>query len=270
MPDLSLSSRLTLHYLDENPQGSRCVLLLHGLGATCESWMLQIPDLVACGFRVIAPDLRGFGDSTTPRKLYRIEDMSADMAALLAGLGIQKASLVGISMGGTVALGLLYGYAQFIEKAILVNTFARLRPARPADFFYYASRIVLLYAVGLQAQAKAVANHIFPKPDQEPLRQLLIEEISKADPAGYRAAFTALARFNLTAALPRVTAPTLVVTAANDTTVPLSVQNRLAAGIRGARHVIIPDAGHAVTVDQPAAFNRIMLDFLLESAPLAG
>lgn len=267
MPDFQLNPKLSIHYIDENPQGNRNVLLLHGLGATSQSWLLQIPALVSCGFRVIAPDLRGFGDSTNPGNMYRIEDMSADMASLLEGLGIQKTCVVGISMGGTVALSLLCVYAQSIEKAILVNTFARLLPEKPSEFAYYALRFILLYTVGLRAQARAVAHHIFPKPDQERYRQLLIEEILKADPAGYRSAFIALARFNTTAALSSVTVPTLVVTAAEDTTVPLRVQDSLAKGIPGARHTIIPNAGHAVIVDQPVAFNQLMLDFLGAASP---
>ena len=265
MPDVKLSPRLVLHYLDENPQGKSTVVLLHGLGATSQSWLLQIPILTTAGFRVIAPDMRGFGDSTYPGGRYRIEDLATDVAALLAQVGIRRTSLVGISMGGTVSLGLLCDYAQFVDKAILVNTFARLRPAKPASLFYYALRFALIYSVGLKPQAKAVSRHIFPKPEQEVLRQLLVEEILKSDPAGYRAAFLALARFNRKTCLGQIKTPSLVVTGACDTTVLPENQRHLVEGIPGARQVVIPDAGHAVTVDQPEAFNKIMLNFLFDS-----
>ncbi len=262
MPTIQLSPRLVIHYLDENPQGKSTVVLLHGLGATSQSWLLQIPVLTGAGFRVIAPDMRGFGNSTYPGGGYRIEDLASDMAALLSQAGIRKTYLVGISMGGTVALSLLCGYAQFIDRAILVNTFARLRPTKPASLFYYGLRFALIYTVGINPQAKAVSRHIFPKPEQDVLRQLLIEEILKSDPAGYRAAFLALARFNLKNCLSQIKTPTLVITGACDTTVPTANQRHLVEGIPGARQVIIPDAGHAVTVDQPEAFNKAMLDFL--------
>lgn len=262
MPGIDLTPKLTLNYLDENPQGKATVLLLHGLGATSQSWALQIPVLTEAGFRVIAPDMRGFGASTYPGGSYNIEDMAADMVALLKTLGIQKTNVVGISMGGTVALSLVCDYAQFIEKLILVNTFARLRSAKPADLLYYGMRFALIYTLGLKTQAKAVAKHIFPKAEQEELRALLIEEISQANPAGYRAAFTALARFNRTACLSQIKTPTLVVTAADDTTVPLLHQRHLAEGIPGAQQVVISAAGHAVIVDQPKAFNKTMMDFL--------
>jgi 3-oxoadipate enol-lactonase len=265
MPSVNLSPRLVIHYLDENPQGNSTVVLLHGLGATSQSWLLQIPVLTAAGFRVIAPEMRGFGDSTYPGGGFRIEDLAADVVALLMHANIQRMSLVGISMGGTVSLSLLCDYAQFIDRAILVNTFARLRPAKPASLFYYVLRFALIYTVGLKSQANAVSRHIFPKPEQEELRQLLIQEILKSDPAGYRAAFTALARFNRKTCLSQIRTPTLVITGACDTTVPAANQRQLVEGIPGARQVVIPDAGHAVTVDQPETFNKVMVDFLCEA-----
>jgi 3-oxoadipate enol-lactonase len=264
MPTQELAPRLSLFYLDENPQGESTILLLHGLGATSRSWTLQIPALTAAGYRVIVPDMRGFGKSTYPGGAYRIEDLASDMAALLRKTGIPRTDVVGISLGGTVALSLICGYAQFINKVVLVNTFARLRPTRPASLLYYALRFALIYTLGIEPQAKAVSRHIFPKPEQEELRKMLIEDISQADPAGYRSAFTALARFDLRACLGGVRQPTLVVSGACDTTVPEAAQRELADGIPAARQVIIPEAGHAVTVDQPQAFNKVMMDFLCE------
>ncbi len=265
MPNLVLASKLNLHYLDENPQGKPVALLLHGLGANSQSWALQIPVLTGSGFRVIAPDLRGFGESNYRGDGLRIEDMATDIVELMSAREIRAVCVVGISMGGTVALSLVCDYAQLIEKVILVNTFARLLPTSLSELFYYAARFALIYTLGIQTQAKAVARHIFPKPDQEELRQMLIEEISQASPAGYRTSFLALARFNRTGCLSQVKTPTLVVTAANDTTVPTSIQRQLAEAIPHARQVIIPNAGHAVTVDQPAAFNREMMAFLCGS-----
>ncbi len=269
MPDIALGPKLSLHYLDENPRGPAGVVLLHGLGASCQSWALQIPALCEAGFRVIAPDLRGFGSSTYPGGGFRIEDMAADVISLLTKIGLEKTSLVGISMGGSVAVSLICDYAQFFDKALLVNTFARLRPANPTSLFYYSLRFLLIYTLGIKTQANTVARHIFPRPEQEELRRLLIEEISQADPSAYRAAFTALARFNRMACLSQIRTPTLLITATNDTTVPPVYQRHLVEGIPGARQVIIPDAGHAVIVDQPQAFNQTMMDFILNVQPVS-
>ncbi len=262
MPELIIRPGLSLHYIDENPQGRSTTLLLHGLGATSDSWALQMPALIGAGFRVLAPDLRGFGRSTYPGGGYRIEDLAEDMVCLLRAVSVNKVSVVGISLGGTVALSLVCDYAQLMDRVMLVNTFARLRPTNPSSLFYYALRFALIYTLGMKTQAKAVAHRIFPRPDQEELRSLLIAEIAQADPSGYRAAFSALARFDRRTCLSGIAVPTLVVTAAGDTTVPVQIQRRLATGISGASQAFIPDAGHAVTIDQPEAFNKIMLDFL--------
>jgi pimeloyl-ACP methyl ester carboxylesterase len=120
----------------------------------------------------------------------------------------------------------------------------------------------LLYSFGPRFQAIAVSRRLFPNPGQEQLRAIFLEEILQADPAGYRAAFAALARFNLTSCLSRVKTPVLVITGECDTTIPPVIQRQLADQIPGSRHIVIPGAGHAVTVEQPEAFNKAMLEFL--------
>ncbi len=94
---------------------------------------------------------------------------------------------------------------------------------------------------------------------------MLIEQIMQADPKAYRAAMRALAGFNLKDRLSEINVPTLVVTGEKDTTVPQDVQAQLVEGIRTARQVFVPQAGHAVSVDQPDRFNRILADFLASS-----
>src|SRR5262245_8113582 len=105
MPLLALSPKLTLHYLDVNPVGRRTVLLLHGLGATSRSWRPQIIALAGAGYRILAPDLRGFGQSTYPGRTS-LAEMAQDVAELLRAVAPEPVGVVGISMGGAVALHL--------------------------------------------------------------------------------------------------------------------------------------------------------------------
>ncbi|MFQ5406981.1 MAG: alpha/beta fold hydrolase [Anaerolineales bacterium] len=261
MPAIQLSPGLNLHYLDENPSGVQPVLLLHGLGATGESWAMQIPALVEAGYRVIAPDARGFGRSTYPG-CTSVAAMAEDMAGLLAALGVDAAHVVGISMGGTIALQLALDYGARVQRLALANTFARLRPDGPGGWFYFGLRLVLVHTLGLETQARAVVKRVFPQPEHEQLRAGLRAQIAQADPRGYRAAMRALARFNVEARLNEIRAPTLVITGENDTTVDPNYQRVLAARIPGAQHVVIPAAGHGVIGDQPEAFNRVLFDFL--------
>ena len=265
MPRLQISPKLSIQYLEINPRGSPAVLLLHGLGACGASWALQFPALVDAGYRVIAPDIRGFGQSTYPGGRLRISDLAADMSCLLERLMTGPVYLVGISLGGAIAIQFALDSPALIRKMVLVNAFASLRPKSPSLWFYYAVRFILVHTLGLPAQARAVAHRIFPHPEQDALRQELVKEICQADPDGYRAVMRSLALFNVANRLNEIHAPVLIISGEEDTTVPQSVQLDLQKGLPAAKHIRIPAAGHAVIVDQPELFNRHLLEFLRHS-----
>jgi pimeloyl-ACP methyl ester carboxylesterase len=116
---------------------------------------------------------------------------------------------------------------------------------------------------GIHEQAVFASWRLFPAPEQEALRAILVEQITQADPNAYRAAMRALALFDTRRRLKQIKAPTLVVGGSNDSTVSAVVQSVLARGIPNAQQVIIPGAGHAVSVDHPEEFNRAMIEFLI-------
>jgi pimeloyl-ACP methyl ester carboxylesterase len=188
--------------------------------------------------------------------------MTAYIPELLDQLEIEKTDVVGISMGGTQALQFTADNPGRVQRLILVNTFARLNLGDPRVWPYYLSRAILVYTRGLPAQAQTVARRIFPEPGQQALRDELVRQIVQAQPGAYRSAMRALARFNLQSRLGTITTPTLVVTGERDSTVPPPVQKRLAGGLCHVRQALIPGAGHAVSVEQPIEFNRILVDFL--------
>ncbi len=145
---------------------------------------------------------------------------------------------------------------------MLVSTFAVLRPGNLSGWFYFLQRFILVNTLGLPAQAKVVAQRIFPGQNSAPLREMLVKTISRADPRAYRKAMASLGLFNSINRLGEIKVPTLIVTGDRDTTVTPARQNSLVKGISGAQQVIIPDAGHAVPVDQAERFNRVLLAFL--------
>lgn len=144
MPRLKLSHDQFLHYADPNPGGSPVVLLLHGLGATSESWAAQVPVLVA-------PDARGFGRSIYPGQTS-VPEMATDMAELLRQLEISSAHVVAISMGGTLALQLALDHSTYVQSLLLANTFARLHPDGLSGWLYFALRLLLVHTLGLETQ----------------------------------------------------------------------------------------------------------------------
>jgi 3-oxoadipate enol-lactonase len=256
----------TLHVLDPNPNGSPAVLLLHGLGANGLSWILQFDALGEAGYRPIAPDVPGFGESPYDGRGWSIVWVSRAIADLNKELGIVPAHVVGISMGGIIAQQLVLDHPRVVRKLVLVNTFSVLRPKQLSGWFYFLQRFILVHLLGLPAQATFVAKRIFPGHDQQAMRDLLVAQINQADPRAYRAAMRSLGLFNSSKRLGEISAPTLVITGDRDTTVPMASQKILADRIPSARQVIIQNAGHAATIDQPAAFSAALLDFLAENS----
>jgi 3-oxoadipate enol-lactonase len=251
-----------LYYLDPNPSGSPAVLLLHGLGADATSWNLQIPLLSEAGFRPIATDAPGFGHSQYDGRGWSIRRVACELAEFLKELQIGSAHIVGLSMGGTIAQQLALDCPRLTRSLVLVSTFAILHPDTISGWYYFLRRFALVNTLGLPEQAKVVSQRIFPDPQDEPLRRMLVESISNADRRAYRKAMISLGLFNSVKRLGEIKVPTLVVTGAEDDTVAPVRQRMLAEGISEARQVIIPKAGHAVPVDQAERFNRELLGFL--------
>jgi 3-oxoadipate enol-lactonase len=262
MASLAYAPGAKLFYLDDNPAGDRAVLLLHGLGVTGRSWRFQIPVLVQAGFRVLAPDMPGFGRSTAWYGAPGMNRLVYPLVALLDHLKLTAVDVIGISMGGTIALQLTLDHPSRVNRLILISTFARLKLANPYLLPFYLMRYLQVETTGLERQVKGVALRMFPHPEQSLQRTTFTAQVLLADPAAYQSTMRLLARFNVQDRLSEICAPTLVVTPSRDTTVAPANQYRLAQGIPAARHVIIQDSGHAVIGEKPDEFNQIMLDFV--------
>lgn len=134
------------------------------------------------------------------------------MVGLLDDLDLSLAHVVGISMGGALALHMALEFPERVDRLVLANTYSHLRPEELSGWLYFARRVFLVHTLGLPAQARYVAQRIFPQLDQEILRQELIDRISQADPRAYRAAMRSLGLFNVRGRLGEIKLPALVVT----------------------------------------------------------
>jgi 3-oxoadipate enol-lactonase len=262
MAEIHLEPGLNIFYQDFNPTGSPEILLLHGLGANGDSWQLQVPALSAKGYRVIVPDMRGFGRSSYPGGPINPSIMALDMINLMVRLSTGRYHLDGISLGGTVALQMVIHNPKMIDSLTITNAFAKLRPRNLSQWFFYGFRMVLAHLIGIKTQAEYVANRLFPGPNQGFFRTAFIDQVSQSNPKAYRATMRSLAFFDVTPAIQDINIPTLVITGANDTVVPPEIQADLASRIPGARHLIIQYAGHAVTVEAADQYNQVFLDFI--------
>lgn len=258
----SLEEGGRLSFIQLNQEKKRAILLLHGLGANGASWQLQFPALTACDYRIIAPDLPGFGNSRTKAPSWSVTSTARLTMELMDHLEIKNFDLAGISLGGVVALEMALDFPNRVSRLVLVNSFACLRPDTMDSWLYLLKRFAVAISRGSANQAELAARRIFPRPDQAALREMLIEQIKQADPKAYRKAMLSLGLYDARRRLKEIDMPTLVISGCEDTTVPLANQSALASGIMGAARCKIQDAGHAVIADQPEAFNQELIRFL--------
>ena len=250
------------HYLDVNPTGSPTILLIHGLGGDVETWGFQILALAAAGMRPLAVDLPGFGQTPMANGKWSLRSTTDQLAEWLDNKVPGPLVVAGHSLGGLIAQDLTFRFPEKVQKLILVSTFSRLRPKSIKTMAYLLGRGLAVLFQGTAVQAELVANHLFPDASQGEFREKLIQKISAADPRAYKSAMLNLAFFDSRKPLARLQIPTLVIIGEKDGTVSPEAQQAMAAGIPNARAVLVPEAGHAVIVDQPEIVNREMLAFL--------
>jgi 3-oxoadipate enol-lactonase len=211
--------------------------------------------------RLIRYDHRGHGSQPAPEGDWEIADFGRDVLALMDRLGIERASVGGVSLGGMVAMWLGAHAPARVERLVLACTTAAFD-----DPGMWEERAHTVRAAGTTATIAdaVVARWLTPgyaarHPEVlSGLRELLVA----SPPAGYAAACEAIGRMDLRADLARITAPTLVIGAADDLAIPPRHQQELARRIPGARLEIIADAAHLANVEHPRTFERLVIGHL--------
>jgi pimeloyl-ACP methyl ester carboxylesterase len=262
MPTIQTSDRLNLYYQEENPTGRVKMIFLHGLGANSKSWVLQSPYFAALGYHTIMPDMRGFGKSGYARGSFSFKHLAGDVDCLMKALSVKKAVIIGISMGGIIALQFALDFPDQVLGLVLTNSFAALRPKSLTSWLYFLHRMILVQLVGIEQQADLVASRVFPLHEQANLRKELRDQILQADRQAYRAAMRSFVYFDVRQRLAEITMPCLLISGGRDTTVPLSLQYELAQKIPKCDHIVVEGAGHAVSVDSPQQYNDVVAKFL--------
>jgi pimeloyl-ACP methyl ester carboxylesterase len=235
------------------------LLLLHGLGGSREDWNRQVPAF-SRHYKVIVPDLRGFGESER-QEPYTIQQHARDAAELLSVLGISRAHVVGLSMGGAIAMELALGQPGRVASLVLANTAPSFELYGWQRRYLAWSRLLLAFLFGVGGVARFLGKAVFPAPHQERLRQRLMQRASKTSRWVYIASIRSLVRWNAEGRLGSIASPTLVIGAEHDFT-DIHEKRRWAALIPGARVVMLPGSRHRSELDAPQAFNDVVLGFL--------
>jgi 3-oxoadipate enol-lactonase len=239
------------------------ILFVHGYPLDRTIWRDQIDALQ--GYRRIAPDLRGMGQSDAPDLGYGMAIYADDLAALLDALGVDQVILCGLSMGGYVLFEFLRRWRQRVRALILVDTRAEAdgveaRRARDAAA-----------ATARELGAEAIADLMLPKllasgtDERAPELVARVRRMIVATPVpGIVGALASMRdRHDSTGLLPTLAGlPTLVIVGGEDTMTPPDAARRMAAAIPGARLVVIPSSGHIPPLERPGETTGAMLEFL--------
>jgi pimeloyl-ACP methyl ester carboxylesterase len=227
------------------------ILLSHGYSSTSGMWKGQVEPLSA-SHKLVIWDMRGHGDSDYPddQAAYSEEATVADMAALLDAVEADKAIVGGLSLGGYMSLAFNRVHPERVEALLIIDTGPGYRNDEAREGW---NQNAIRRAERLERDGLELAN---ASAEVRQVRHRSADGLAKA------------ARGMLTQrdagvmnSLAQVAVPSLIVVGADDTPF-LAASDYMAAKIPGAKKVVIPDAGHASNIDQPAAFNRAIGDFL--------
>jgi pimeloyl-ACP methyl ester carboxylesterase len=252
---------------DQTGQGDTAVLLLHGVGGGRAIWSNAASGtaraVAEAGFRAVAIDLPGYGDSAAMQPV----DMDGFVAAVLAVMahaGARRTVVLGHSMGGMVAQELIARVPERVQGLVLACTSAMFGKADGAwQQQFLAERLAPLDAgLGMPGMADALVPGLVSPTASAGARQVARDVMARVPEPTYRAALRAIAGFDRRAALAQIGVPTLLLAAEHDRTAPPEVMQRMAVRVPGAEYLCLAQAGHIANVESPAAFNAAVVSFL--------
>ena len=254
-----MSQPVALHHeISGQPDGAPLVLA-GSLGTTLAMWEPQLAPVGAVA-KWIRIDHRGHGGSPVPAGPYEIADLGGDVVDLLDRLGLARVSFCGLSIGGMVGLWLAINAPERIERLILICTAANV-PGGEA----FLERANAVRAGGPEVVADAVVGRWFTPAfaAAEPELVASYRAMIASTPAeGYAGCAEAVGRHDVRTGLGRVRARTLVISGAQDASLPPALGREIADAVPGARFELLEPAAHLANVERAAAVNELIADHL--------
>lgn len=253
-----------LHYRVDGPPDGPVLVLANSLGTTLSMWDRQVPSLTAYT-RVVRYDQRGHGGSSSPPGPYRIDDLGQDLIDLLDGLGVARAAVCGLSLGGMVAMWAAARHPERVTSLVLACTAPYLGPPEG-----WLERAAAVRADGTLSLARALQERWFPAKIRATQPELLDEVtamLATCTGEGYAACCEAIAGMDLRPELGAIRAPALVLAGADDPVTPPAMALEL-AGSLGAGLRVLPGASHLANLAQPAGFTDAVVGHV-SGGPLA-
>jgi 3-oxoadipate enol-lactonase len=250
------------HHLD-GPEDAPMLVLANSLGTTRRLWEAQMPAFTS-EFRVLRFDHRGHGLSSVAPGAYTMAMLAGDLVELLDRLGIARASVCGMSLGGAVAMQLAVLAPDRVERLVLACTTPRF-----GDPAVWRERAAIVRRDGTGVVADGAIGRWFTAHTREQHPDIpahFRDDLLSVAAAGYAGCCDALAAWDFGGSLGSIAAPTLVVAGTDDPVVPPADAEVTASRIPGARLVVIDDAAHLANIDQPRAFEQAALEHLTGGA----
>lgn len=263
MPYVIASDGARIHYEALGRPGGQPVLMIQGLGTDKSGWNLQRLAF-APSYRIIALDNRGSGRSDKPVGPYSLEQMAADAIAVLDAVGVERAHVIGASMGGAIAQLLAIAYPERVRSLVLACTACRNHPWRHELLTEWSA---VAETQGMGALAHQAARWVIGPRSLRRISPLFgwLGPLAMSQPPH---SFVAQVDAILDAAasqpaerLAEITAPTLVVVGNQDILTPRGDSEDLAERIPDAELVVISGAAHGLMVEHWRAFNRVVGQF---------
>ena len=249
-------------YYEETGQGTP-LLLIHGLGSSARDWEKQVP-YFSKGYRVITFDVRGHGQTDKPKGPYSVKLFAEDTAEFMKTIGVESAHVVGISMGGMIAFQLAVTAPERIKSLVIANTGSELIVRSFRDFLQVMQRKLIVRVLGMRKMGEVLSKRLFPDPGFEDIQKIFVERWAENDPRAYRDSMQGLLGWSVTEQLSSIECPTLILSADHDYT-SVEVKESIVAKMPNAKLVVIPNSRHAVPVERPEEFNRIVGEFLAKN-----
>jgi pimeloyl-ACP methyl ester carboxylesterase len=249
--------------------GGTAVFMLHGVGGGKAAWAANMQPLAEAGYRVIAWDAPGYGQSplVTP---YDTRHVAGALNDLLARIGARRNIVLGHSMGGMIAQEAYKHHAASIDGLILSATTAAFgKPGGEWQQEFLRARFAPLDAGRSMASLAEELVIGIAAPDATPEAKRAMTSVMATVPeATYRLALSAIVSFDARENLANIRVPTLVLSGEHDKTAAPSVMERMAARIPNAQYEQLPGVGHIANMERPDDFNRAVLQFLKQHFPI--
>ena len=262
MARITTAAGVTVGYEDAGVGDATPIIFLHGVGSDKSVWRPQLEHFRR-ERRAVAFDYPGYGDSDSAPEGTTRDDYATTVLAAMTELGIGRAHVCGLSLGGVVAIAMHHAWPKRIASLILADTFAEHPDGQAIHDRSVAA------SSDLRALAEARVDVLLGQPADPAVRSEVVETMARIDPAAYRTGVEAVWLAKQRDRARRIGVPTLILCGTEDKVTPPALSNELLQLVPGAQYETIAGAGHLSNLERPDDFN-LVVDAFVRGVDLRG